>query len=544
MNVTSSNLFGKKNLIVAIALIQAGAFAVIVVLINSLVPGMKSAFLPLILAGGICIVVTVYIIYFYLNRYLNGIDNAVNEKIHWYDSMLDAIPFPISVTDNDMKWTYINLASTQVMGKTCEEALGKSCCEWGADICDSDRCGIAMWRKGISTSTFRQPGLEHDFQVDTAPLHNITGAKVGHIEIVQDVTDRTAKMSYLQTSVNQLANYLESFAQRDFSFDIQPLPSKDDYTKESAEQLEVVIRNLSNAQATLRNTLQSVIASANHVNEASSQLVQVANQAGNATQQIALTIQQVAQGTQQQVQAVNKTAISVDNISKMIDRVTQGTNEQTSAVNQATETTTRLNQVIQQVTQSTQTVLFEAGEVTQNAKQSALVVEKTVNSIVDMQGKITSAAEKVREMGRHTAHINSILDTIDGIASQTNMLALNAAIEAARAGEYGKGFSVVADEVRKLAEKSARASKEIGALIREVQESAIEAVKAMETGASQVNEGVENSEKTRAALGDILASAEKVNEQSAQTTPACGADERFFHPANRRDGDRLSRRER
>jgi len=59
------------------------------------------------------------------------------------------------------------------------------------------------------------------------------------------------------------------------------------------------------------------------------------------------------------------------------------------------------------------------------------------------------------------------------------LLALNAAIEAAGLGEQGKGFAVVADEVRKLAERSSRATKEIAALIGEVQTGTAAAVKAM-----------------------------------------------------------------
>jgi methyl-accepting chemotaxis protein len=93
-------------------------------------------------------------------------------------------------------------------------------------------------------------------------------------------------------------------------------------------------------------------------------------------------------------------------------------------------------------------------------------------------------------LGEHSQQIGEIIQVIDDIAEQTNLLALNAAIEAARAGEHGKGFAVVADEVRKLAERSSKATKEIAELITNIQKLTAGAVKAMEEGTGEVEQGV------------------------------------------------------
>ena len=88
----------------------------------------------------------------------------------------------------------------------------------------------------------------------------------------------------------------------------------------------------------------------------------------------------------------------------------------------------------------------------------------------------------MREMGKRASEIGGIVNTINLIAERTNLLSLNASIEAARAGDAGRGFAVVAEEIRNLADRSAKATADIAAIIKALQEVAQEAVAARPTG--------------------------------------------------------------
>jgi methyl-accepting chemotaxis protein len=163
-----------------------------------------------------------------------------------------------------------------------------------------------------------------------------------------------------------------------------------------------------------------------------------------------------------------------------------------------------------------------AQRASQTASNGAQIVEKTVRVMGQIAERVQESAKTVDSLGARSDQIGAIIGTIEDIADQTNLLALNAAIEAARAGEQGRGFAVVADEVRALAERTTRATREIGEMIKAIQKETKEAVVAMEQGVHQVEAGTEEAAKSGQALQEIL---QQVNDVAMQVNQIATAAE-------------------
>ncbi|WP_376739000.1 MULTISPECIES: methyl-accepting chemotaxis protein [Pseudomonas] len=144
------------------------------------------------------------------------------------------------------------------------------------------------------------------------------------------------------------------------------------------------------------------------------------------------------------------------------------------------------------------------------AQRGAAVVNNAVETMQQISVEMQAAAEGIEALDRQSLLINSIVQTIGGIAAQTNLLALNAAIEAARAGEQGRGFAVVADEVRQLAGRTSSATEEIVGVVQQNQKMTETAVRGMASSREQAARGLDLAAQAGTAIVEIQEGAKQV----------------------------------
>ena len=154
------------------------------------------------------------------------------------------------------------------------------------------------------------------------------------------------------------------------------------------------------------------------------------------------------------------------------------------------------------------------------AEDSSRDSQRTTASIQQLNQRLTDTANALEQVNQQGQQIQSVVDTIRGIAEQTNLLALNAAIEAARAGEQGRGFAVVADEVRSLSQRTQASTAQIAGTVDSLRATVSQAVSLMGAACDQALTDAESVTGLGTRLGEIAGAVQHVTDTLAQIAAA------------------------
>lgn len=228
--------------------------------------------------------------------------------------------------------------------------------------------------------------------------------------------------------------------------------------------------------------------------------------------QTSITTEQLAASSEELTASAHQSALASEQVAQSVTNSASAVVEQQQEVAEAMEAIDKVMVAINHLNKTATQVAQNASASNDQAVAGMHNIESAVSQIVNVEKIVNSSAATVDKLGESSKEIGLIVETITGIAGQTNLLALNAAIEAARAGEQGRGFAVVADEVRKLAEESHDAAQRISDLINGIQKDTDEAVQSMHEGSIAVKEGTSSVEQLRDAFQSIRDASHEVTE--------------------------------
>ncbi len=242
--------------------------------------------------------------------------------------------------------------------------------------------------------------------------------------------------------------------------------------------------------------------------------------ASRSMREMAASIQHVAANAEELAANVDVTSSAISQMAASTRQVAGNAESLGATMDETSAAIEEMATSIQQVALNVEETSQVAGRAATAAHEGRQAVTQTMEGMERIERTMRDVIAAIDRLGRSSAEIGSIIEVIEDIADQTNLLALNAAIEAARAGEAGRGFAVVADEVRKLAERSSRATGEIGQLIKGIQSEATQAIATTRDGDAAIRQGSTLAEQAGRSLSAIVSAVDTASSLMSQVSLA------------------------
>lgn len=400
-----------------------------------------------------------------LNRKMS--EKALKESEEKYRTILESIEdgyYEVDLTGNIQ---FFNEPLSRILGYSLDELDGLNNREYlDEDVAREVFKGFnRVFETGVSQRDFsyrvnRKDGEKRFVETSISVRKDANGEPDGFRGIIRDVTERRRAQESLEVNLKEFLTIVSSV-------------SEGDLTKRGSDRDD-----------TLGSVIQSVNGMLDHFSTMLTEVKQIGLSVSSSATEILAAAEQIAVGSQRQADEITNTSSAVEEMAASMSQVSRNADASADAARRALDT----------------------------AEHGDRAVTDTSEAMRRIDAAVQQTSEKMRLLGLRSSEISEIIDLINDIAAQTNLLALNAAIEAAHAGEAGLGFSVVAEEIRKLAERSARATRDVGNLIKTIQKETSEALTAMDVGMKEVEGGSQLAGQASRALQDISAAVRQSSE--------------------------------
>ncbi|MFZ5775005.1 MAG: methyl-accepting chemotaxis protein [Thermodesulfobacteriota bacterium] len=428
-------------------------------------------------------------------RIVAGINSIIDRLVR----LIDTMPAPAMIIDNDFTIQYMNELGAKVGGKTPAQLLGTKCYDhFKTSDCKTDRCACGRAIRGgqeacSETDAHPSVGLDLDIAYSATPLKDEQGRVIGAAEWVTDQTaiKQAARVaakvaSYQELETSKLVELLNNLAKGELDLAVATEPADSD---------TLVVKQVFDG---IGEAVGKLISALNEIAHAAGEIAE-----GNLRIQLRKRSDRDVLIESLQTMVSRLTEVIAD-VRAASDQVASGSHQLSGSSQQVSQGASEQAAAVEEISSSMEQLAGTVAQTADHARQTAAIANKSATDAV-------AGGKAVLETVEAMQHIAEKIALIEEIARQTNLLALNAAIEAARAGEHGKGFAVVASEVRKLAERSQVSAQEIKSVATSSVETATNAGKLINDIVPQIQKTAELVQEIDAASNEQARGIEENN---------------------------------
>ena len=384
----------------------------------------------------------------HLAKSLNTAFARVADKVFWFEGVLNAVPLGVGVTDNDLRWTFVNTSGLRFLDKKSFADLeGKHC---------GDEAGIEKLRNGVDRFELELPDGKHQRRV-MAYLRDTSGNAIGHVEIRSDITEEV-----------RLKKEAEEAVKRGRADTVASLEGIVEHLSTASEELSAQIEQSDRGAG---NSAQRMAETATAMEEMNATVLEVARNAADASHataemhsnaktgaRIVLEVVEgmnslhgVSSGLKGEMERLEQQAEGIGQVMSVISDIADQTN--LLALNAAIEAARAgeagrgfavVADEVRKLAEKTQQATAEVGRAVQQIQQATAASKDNVESVV---ASIEANNEKAKESGQA---LEAILQVAESTADKVRAIATAAEEQSASSEEINQsidGVSAIANEL-------------------------------------------------------------------------------------------------